>query len=214
MGWIKEIKRQPQRIGFSQNGEEYVLKYILDHIGTTNKYLVDLGAWDGTHLSNTRLLREDGWDSLLVDGKDFPGVYKSFITVENIINTLQVNNVPDEFDLLSIDIDGNDYWILKEVLKHYSPRVIISEFNSEHPINESKTIEYNPKFVFVVDDYYGYTYGAGIKLAKMFGYTIIYNVSNINLIYLRNDLVPEEPDFEVQMFRHWNKVSNKKWVEI
>ena len=212
--WIREIGKQPQQIKYSQNGEEYRLKFIFDHIGTTNKFLVDIGAWDGTHLSNTKLFREMGWDSLLIDGKDFPGVYKSFVTKENIIETLIKFKAPLEPDLLSIDIDGNDYWVLKEILGAYKPRVIVSEFNSEHPLEESKTIQYDPEFKFGVDDYYGYTYGAGESLAKEFGYTIIYQQSNMNLFYLRNDLVKGQPEFKKQMFRHWNIKSNKTWVRV
>lgn len=215
MGWIKDIAKQQQKIVYSQNGEEYRLEYIFDNIKPTNKVFVDLGAWDGIHLSNTKLFSDAGWKGLLVDGKDYPNVFKSFITKENIIETLKLHNIPTEFDLLSIDIDGNDYWVLREVLSHYKPRVIVSEFNSEHPLEQSKTIEYNPDFCFDnFSDYYGYTYGAGEKLAKEFGYTIIYQQSNMNLFYLRNDLVNEVPEFKKEMFRHWNKVSDKKWVEI
>lgn len=215
MGWIKEIKNQKQKIKYSQNGEEYLLKYIFDNIKPTNEFFVDLGAWDGTHLSNTKLFRELGWLGLLVDGKEFPGVYKSFITKENIIDTLKLFNTPKGFDLLSIDIDGNDYWILREVLSHYKPRVIVSEFNSEHPLEESKTIEYNPEFTFDnFSDYYGYTFGAGEKLANEFGYTIIWQQSNTNLFYLRNDLVIEKPEFNKEVYRHWNGISNKKWINI
>lgn len=214
MGWIKEIKNQTQKIKYSQNGEEYWLKYIFDNIGTTNKYLVDLGAWDGVHLSNTKIFRDEGWDSLLVDAKDFKGVCNSFITLDNIIETLRSHNVPEEFDLLSIDLDGNDYWILDKVLTHYKPRVIISEFNSEHPLTEAKTIRYSDVFRFDSTDYYGYTYGAGLKLAERHGYRIIYAVSNINLIYLKSELVTEEPDYKVDMFRHWNVKSNKEWFYL
>lgn len=215
MGWIKNISKQPQKIGYCQNGESNLLKYIFDNIGTTNKYFVDIGAWDGTHLSNTRLFRELGWLGLLVDGKKFEGVYNSFITKENILETLKVLNTPVEFDLLAIDIDGNDYWILHEILTKHKPRVIVSEFNSEHPLEQSKTIEYDPAFTFDnYTDYYGYTYGAGVKLAEKFGYTIIYQQSNMNLFYLRNDLVTETPEFKKEVFRHWNGVSDKKWIEI
>ena len=213
--WIKEIAKQEQKIKYSQNGEEYRLEYIFDHIGTTNKVFVDIGAWNGEHLSNTKLFREKGWLGVLIDGKDYAGIYKSFVTKENILNTLSKFNIPEEFDLLSIDIDGNDYWILREILTKPRPRVIVSEFNSEFPPTESKTIEYDPQFQFgKPDDYYGYTYGAGVKLAEEFGYTIIYQQSNMNLFYLRNDEVIEDPEFEVKEHKHWNSVSNKKWIEI
>lgn len=212
--WIKEIKNQAQKIKYSQNGEEYLLKYIFENIGSTNKQFVDLGAWDGKHLSNTRIFTEMGWKGLLVDGKEFPGVVQSFITKENIFKTLIDHNVPLDFDLLSIDIDGNDYWILNEILQEFRPRVIVSEFNSEHPPTESKTIEYDPTFEFQPTDYYGYTFGAGQKLAEKFGYTIIWQQSNMNLFYLRNDLVIETPEYTVEQHRHWNKVSNLKWINI
>jgi hypothetical protein len=219
MGWIKEIGKQEQKIKYSQNGEEYRLEWIFDHIGTTTKVFVDIGAWNGEHLSNTKLFREKGWLGVLIDGNDYPGIYKSFVMKYNILETLSKFNVPIEFDLLSIDIDGNDYWILKEILKYHKPRVIVSEFNSEFPPTESKTIEYDPDFVFGYhqgkpDDYYGYTFGAGKKLAKRFCYTIVYHQSDLNLFYLRNDLVTEEPEFEVKEYRHWNVKSDKKWIEI
>jgi hypothetical protein len=214
MGWIKEIKNQPRYPGFCQNGESDILKYIFNNIGLTNKFLVDIGAWDGTHLSNTKAFMDTGWNGLLVDAKDFPGVFHSFVTVENITEILTSNNVPKEFDLLSLDIDGNDYWILKKILQDYRPRVIVSEYNSEHPLSESKTIEYDPKFAFDATDYYGYTYGAGLKLAKEFGYTVVYQISDTNLFYLRNDIVNEEPEFDVKQFRHWNKESLKQWITI
>jgi len=166
MGWIKEIKNQPRWPSHCQNGETDILRYIFNHIGLTNKFLVDIGAWDGYHLSNTRALMDTGWKGLLVDAKDFPGIYKSFVTVENIIEILKSNDVPNKFDLLSLDIDGNDYWILKKILEKYKPRVIVSEFNSEHPLEESKAIEYDPNFEFGATDYYGYTFGAGVKLAE------------------------------------------------
>ena len=214
MGWIKEIKNQPRWPGHCQNGETDILKYIFNNIGVTNKYLVDIGAWDGSHLSNTKAFVDSGWNGLLVDAKDFPGVFKSFVTVENITDTLTSNSVPKEFDLLSLDIDGNDYWILKKILENYKPRVIISEYNSEHPLIDSKAIEYDPSFEFDATDYYGYTFGAGMHLADEFGYTIVYQISETNLFYLRNDLVHEEPDFEIKQFRHWNKKSFKKWIKI
>jgi hypothetical protein len=219
MGWIKDIGKQPQEIKYSQNGEEYRLEYIFNHIGTTNKLLVDVGAWNGEHLSNTKLFREKGWLSVLIDGNHHAGIYNSFVTKENILETLDKFSVPQEFDLLSIDIDGNDYWILREILSKYRPRVIVSEFNSEFPPSESKTIVYDPNFTFgwhsgKPDDYYGYTFGAGQKLAREFGYTIVYQQSDLNLFYLRNDLVTEEPDFEVKMYRHWNVASNLEWIEV
>ena len=215
MGWIKDICKVKLWKKYSQNSEEAYLEFILKNIGVTNKHFVDLGAWDGVHLSNTKFLSEQGWSGLLVDGKDFDGVVKSFITKENILRTLKEHNTPEEFDLLSIDLDGNDWWILDKLLSEYKPRLIISEFNAEHPLHESKTIEYNPNFCFDnFSDYYGYTYGAGEKLAQKHGYTIIFQNSDLNLYYLRNDLVNETPEFTKKVHRWWGGVTDKKWVEV
>ena len=202
---------------YSQNGEELYLREIFKHIGTTNKYFVDLGSNDGIWYSNTKLLSTLGWDGLLVDGKTFPGVYKAFITLDNINHILSVNKVPVELDLLSIDLDGNDYWILDKILENYRPRVIVSEYNSEH--TDCKTISYDPEFVFYPDDYYGYTLLAGEKLAKKHGYTIIFSNSRLNLYYLRNDISPGYvPKVKNEYHRHWgpNDKSpiNKKWHEL
>lgn len=215
MSWINDIWNVPQQIKYSQNGEEYWLKYIFDNIGTTNKYFVDIGAWDGAHLSNTKLFREMGWLGLLVDGKIFPGVHTSFVTKENVLDTLAILNTPNEFDLLAIDIDGNDYWVLSEILSKHKPRVIISEFNSEHDWLESKTIKYKPDFAMDnITDYYGYTFAAGQKLAAQFGYTIIFHNSNMNLYYLRNDLLNESTTIPILPHHKWNKESTKKWITI
>lgn len=215
MGWISEIRRTKVWKKYSQNGEEAYLEFVLKNIGTTNKHFVDLGAWDGIHLSNTKFLSDLGWTGFLVDGKDFPNVFKSFITKENILETLSINNTHKDFDLLSIDLDGNDWWILDKVLSEYKPRLIISEFNAEHPLEQSKTIEYDPLFCFDnFSDYYGYTYGAGVKLAEKFGYTIIFQNSDLNLYYLRNDLVNETPEFTKKVHRWWGGVTDKKWVEV
>lgn len=215
MGWIKDLNKVPQKVGYCQNGESNYLKFIFDRMGATNKFFVDLGAWDGIHLSNTKIFSEMGWQGLLVDGKDFPGVYKSFITKQNIIETLSIHNVPNDFDLLSIDIDGNDYWILDEVLTHYRPRVIISEFNSEHL--GAKTIKYDTDFTFPNCDYYGYTFDAGIKLADKHGYTVIFQNGNLNMYYLRNDLAMGASHISNPGYHKWwgkKETEKREWVEL
>jgi len=195
MSWVDDLARQPQQMQWSQNGEEYYLKFIFDSIGTTNKFLVDIGANDGTWLSNTKLFREMGWKSLLIDGQEFPGIEHEFITKETVLEVFERHKVPKSFDLLSLDIDGNDYWVLEEVLTKYKPRVIISEYNAEHDPKESKAIEYDPFFSFKCDDYYGYTYEAGRKLAKRFGYEIVFQNGDLNLYYVIKELVPSKPKF-------------------
>ncbi|MGI0060808.1 MAG: class I SAM-dependent methyltransferase, partial [Nitrosotalea sp.] len=112
---------------FSQNGEDGILDAIFKKIGTTNNYYVEFGVEDGSQC-NTRFLRERrDWKGLMMDGGDCntPFIKKEFITAENVNSLFEKYKVPDEFDLLSIDIDGNDYWVWKALDKHYRPRVMV-----------------------------------------------------------------------------------------
>jgi len=111
---------------FSQNGEDGIIEQIFKRIGTTNKYFVEFGVEDGTETNSTYLLHQQ-WNGLWIDAskenklsieKSFSNLIKenklrfiqSFITAENIESLFQQAAVPVEFDLLSIDIDSNDYY--------------------------------------------------------------------------------------------------------
>jgi len=195
MSWINEIGNHFSK-KYSQYGEEGYLRFIFKNIGTTNKFLVDIGANNGTYLSNTKQFRNEGWQGILIDGQSFPGVYRHYVSAENINGLLRKYGCPKEPDLLSIDIDGQDYWVLRVILSEYKPRVIISEYNAE--FDDSRAIEYNPNFQFRATDYYGYTFKAGLKLAKEFGYRVIFQNTNINMYYLRNDLL-EDPEMQINI---------------
>lgn len=217
MNWIKEIPRVKVWKKYSQYGEESYLDFIFKNIGTTNKFFIDLGAWDGQHLSNTKYFAEKKWEGLLIDGKDFPNVKNHFVTRENVLTVLKKYNTPTEPDLLSLDIDGNDYWILKKILSKFKPRVIISEYNSEHI--GSKTIKYNPDFVFWPCHYYGYTFDAGVKLADEFGYKVVFQNSSLNMYYVRKDIVGEvEHIANPGIHKWWGKPDNmtikEEWVNV
>ena len=137
----------------SQFGEDGVIEKIFQTIGTTNKYYVEFGAGDGHFCSNTKYLREKhGWTGLLLDGACsnnmnddlLINLYKEFITAENICNLFKKYNVPFEFDLISIDIDRNDFYVWKSLTKYYRPRVVVIEFNRAFNFNEDKVIRYSP----------------------------------------------------------------------
>ena len=100
----------------SQNGEDGIIKFIFDTIGTTNKIAVEFGvSADGSGLeTNTLHLSKDGWKLYWYDVLPITHVPQNCIfeqkklTVENIVSTFNASTIPKEFDLLSIDIDGND----------------------------------------------------------------------------------------------------------
>jgi len=174
---------------YSQNGEEIIIDEILKSCGELKKFVVELGAGDGYHLSNSRYFIENGWDSILIDfdNRGNEEVKEHKINKENINQLLKKYNCPKEFDFLSIDLDGNDYWIIDEILKEYSPKLIVAEFNASFESDCSKTIKYDADFVWQGDNYFGFTLGASRKLAEANGYTLILQHGDMNVFLLRSD---------------------------
>jgi hypothetical protein len=172
---------------YSQYGESKILLDIFEKIGTEIKYVVEFGASDGFWLSNARAFIDLGWDFLLMDGKDNPKnkVKQEFITAENINNLFEKYSVPKKFDLLSIDIDGNDYWVWKEL--KYDPNVVIIEYNSNFNVNENYVLNYNPNHNFYDSGgYYSASVKSLVELAKEKGYFLHMEVSFTNLIFVKN----------------------------
>lgn len=143
----------------SQYGEDGIISAIFDRIGTTSRYGVEFGAWDGIHLSNIRnLIINKAFGGLLIEGDEERGkalreTYKDnknvrcltrFVEFEGentLDNLLDEVNAPSQIDLLSIDIDGCDYHVWK-ALKKYRPRVLVIEYN---PTIQNDVIFINPR---------------------------------------------------------------------
>jgi hypothetical protein len=139
----------------SQFGEDGLIEEIFIRIGIESRICVEFGAWDGKYLSNTwNLWHEKGWKAILIEGDEyktnllrnnvtaFPEVtiHRAYISDEgenSLDQVLKYMNVPNKIDLISIDVDGNEYHIL-EAVKVYKPRLIIVEFNPTIP----NSIEY------------------------------------------------------------------------
>ncbi|MCF7844224.1 MAG: hypothetical protein K9M03_00150 [Kiritimatiellales bacterium] len=183
---------------YSQNGEDGIIHAIFKMIGTTNKYCVDFGAWDGKHMSNTYYLRKhEGWKGLMMDGDPYPGtgVKHEFINAENIEELFKKYEVPEKFDLLSIDIDGNDYWVWKAIT-NYTPHVVVIEYNACIPYKPAVTVPYKAEFIWDKTDYYGVSLSALVKLGKEKGYTLLGTDKNgVNAFFVQDELV--NGNFEV-----------------
>lgn len=228
--FVKSLKEHKKSI-YSQNGEDGILLEIFNKIGTTNKYFVEFGAWDGVYLSNTANLRiNHGWKGILLEGDvqkiSTPEITHGFITPENINDIFEKNMVPKEFDLLSIDIDGDDYWCWKAC--NYSPRVVVIEFQSSLdptiPMVSEKgrsstklypaciipfkgsLIEFKEdlKIVYSYIDRYSY-FGSSISALKNLGeckgYSLVFRSNQQNLIFIKSDLLNEEErNIPLEMF--------------
>ncbi|CAD5935588.1 tetratricopeptide repeat protein [Planktothrix agardhii] len=186
---------QYERKVFSQNGEDGVIKKIFEVIKTTNKYYVEFGV-ENANECNTRNLRENcGWSGLLMDGgyenKEI-GLYQEFITAENINELFKKYNVPQEFDLLSIDIDYNDFYIWKSLDEIYQPRVVIIEYNASHLPTEDKVVKYDANAVWDETNYFGASIRALYNLGKLKGYSLIYaNNQGVNLFFVKSSILSQ-----------------------
>jgi len=199
---IKNINLFEQKI-YSQNGEDGIIKIIFYKIVTTNKFCVEFGVGDG-HGCNTRyLIEKEGWGYLHMDSGDYTKPYthikKEFITAENINSLFRKYNVPKEFDLLSIDIDYNTYWVWRAI-KGYRPRVVVIEYNASISPTESKTVKYDPDRMWDGTNYFGASLLTLAKLGKSKGYTLIGCDSvGINAFFVRNDLIKN--NFEIKTIK-------------
>ena len=148
----------------SQNGEDGILLYIFSLIGTTSKRLVEIGAGDGLECNAANLIINHGWQGLLIDGDPgsvargrasystftdtwvAPPTFKhAWITMENVDSVVSSEGFAGPIDLLSLDIDGNDYWIWKG-LTCIGPRVVVLEFNASCGPDESLAMSYRADF--------------------------------------------------------------------
>ncbi|MDD5041831.1 MAG: hypothetical protein PHX87_00550 [Candidatus Peribacteraceae bacterium] len=118
------------------------------------------------------------------------GVYQEFITAENIEPLFRKYGVPEAFDLLSIDIDGNDYWVWKAIT-HFHPRAVIMEYNANKGPDASVTIPYDPAFRWDGTDYQGASLRALEHLGREKGYTLVAtDRCGVNAFFVLNGLVP------------------------
>ncbi len=172
---------------FSQWGEDGLIQYLINRIPIENRSFVEFGVGDYTE-SNTRfLLVHDNWRGLIIDGnaKEMEKLKRDsiywrhdltalceFITRDNINDLIQ-KRFRGDIGLLSIDIDGNDYWIW-EAIDSVHPRIIICEYNSVFGAEKAVSVPYNPAFSRTAAHFSNLYFGASLpalcRLAARKGY--------------------------------------------
>jgi hypothetical protein len=224
---LNDYKRQVH----SQSGEDGIIEKIFEFLDIKNGWYCEFGAGDGNWISNTRKLREEGWKGVLIEGDDESfanletnfgkhpdvSIIKSYVSCEkneSLDDLLSNTNIPKDFDLLSIDVDGNDLWIWKSI-KKYNPKVVVVEYNCDADPESSLTIKYDPSHRFCENNYYGATAGAFNKLAKEKGYKLVASTDGLNLFYCREDLASDFKEMDLSLV-YVGKVwpfSNKEMIE-
>lgn len=191
---------------FSQFGDDGIIQYLDHNLDLRHKTFIEFGVGDYSE-SNTRfLLQNNNWSGLVMDGsknymeklKNAPFFWKhdlnskaAFVTKENI-RELLAEVVLDwgGVDLLHIDIDGNDYWVWKEI--EFAPSVVIMEYNSNFGIDRAITVPYRPDFDRTKAHFSYLYWGSSLKalhrLATNKGYEFIgCNSAGNNAYFVRKD---------------------------
>lgn len=194
---------------FSQFGDDGIIQFLIENIDIPNKTFIEFGVENYTE-SNTRfLLINNNWSGLVIDGNresiDFIKkdpiytmhdihVVNAFVTqknINNILNTFLEKGYNKEIGLLSIDIDGNDYWIWKAI-NSIDPIIIIIEYNSIFTLDKAWVIPYSEDFVRSSAHFSLQYWGASLKslyiLADQKGYSFIgCNSAGNNAYFVRKD---------------------------
>jgi hypothetical protein len=200
-----------ERFGYrSQNEEDGLLLALFKRIGTTDRRCVEIGC--GLNGGNSGfLVGECGWSGLMVDADRhkidtikirYAGhaviANKHRVTRENINTIVEMHGFAGPLDFLSLDIDGNDYWVW-EALTACSPRVVALEFNWLFGPERSVSIPYDPEFRLdrvPTRAYRGASLSALTHLAQRKGYRLVAS-ERVNAFYMRNDVAPDIPAIPV-----------------
>jgi hypothetical protein len=192
---------------FSQRGEDGIIQYIINQIEIPNPIFIEFGVENYTE-SNTRfLLVNNNWSGLIMDGsksnirfiqQDYIywkydlTAYCHFITRSNINELISRFTSCQDIGLLSIDLDGNDYWIW-EAIEAIRPRIVVCEYNSTFGSDLKVSVPYDPHFQRGKKHYSNLYFGASLPalchLAERKGYDFIGTPpAGVNAFFVRKDL--------------------------
>ena len=192
----------------SQHREDGIIDYLLDTVGQSNGEFVEFGfAISECNCMNLVLNRKfkglfiDGSSTVCTQAKDTLAwlniddveVVNAFLSVDNINAIIKDNGFSDEIDVLSVDIDGNDYW-LWSAIDVINPRIVVAEYNATFGKDKAITIPYDPEFIRYEKHSSGFYHGASLRalhhLGIQKGYQLVgCDFTGVNAFFVRNDLV-------------------------
>jgi hypothetical protein len=241
------MPQNPVLAGFashSQCDEDGIIRECLSRLARTTalgRTFVEIGCGNGLE-NNTRLLLMDGFRGVWIDGSAknidqivaatggpvHPALWalEALVTIENadeIAQKAQSFFDSESVDFLSLDIDGNDYYIMPFFVSTLNPKLVCVEYNGKYPLQTRMIIDYDPKHVWSGDDYFECTLQPWIDYFTDAGYKLVScNLSGVNAFFARNDLLAAfelYPDKDLfQPARYWlsngDKVhpSSFKWL--
>jgi hypothetical protein len=216
--------------GQSQGGEDGIIREIFRRLEVERGWFVELGAHDGVHFSNTYPLRQKGWSGVGIEcdpdryrelqsnvaGTPYVAICKKVSRTgpDSLDAILAETALPRDFDLLSLDVDGLDYWVW-ESLREFRPAVVVIEYNPFFSATEAKTLPFVDNYK-AEWPYYGASAAAFDKLGRSRGYMLVGYTGGLNLFFVREDVgagkfarvpvscVPSEPRQAKDRWTGWS----------
>lgn len=224
----------------SQNGEDGVLAEILRRVGAPNRFFVEFGVESG-HEGNCVFLADvAGWQGLFIEGsaRQFAMLEQKYalqrqvrttwasVSPQNVERLFADADVPAEPDVLSIDVDGQDYWIW-EAIEAYRPRVVVIEYNSVLDPRRRLVQPNEPGTSWDGTEFYGASIGALRTLGERKGYRLVHTeLTGLNAFFVRSDLAgasfpePSEaairgaPNYYQRGYRHRAAKPGRRYLDL
>jgi hypothetical protein len=212
----------------SQTDEDGIIEAIFNSIPPRSSYFVEFGIgphWEDREYingleGNCVNLRNKNWSGLFMDGGDHPPKYdikKEFIEPTNVNTLFRKHGVPKDVDVISIDVDGQDYWIFMAC--YFRPILFIVEYNPNFAnITDQLTVPFDQKFRWDGTKYYGASLGALNSLAVEKGYVLVY-ANGVNAFFVDRELLANLNDFDPQKLNvsvdmHAEDRLQRKWQAV
>jgi hypothetical protein len=237
-----------REVGFrchSQFEEDGILLFLFAVIGTTNKTAVEICAGKGIECMTANLILNHGWWGHLFDGDQRnveagtrffrdsldtfiypPRFTHAWVTAENVNQIIRSSGVEGDIDLLSLDIDGMDYWVWRAI-DCIAPRVVVCETHSIIGPDDALTVPYDPDFKITIPDYHSASLAAMTALASQKGYRLVgTHRYGFNAFFVRRDIADDllpavapsqclnNPLVVEGRATRWPKVKDMKWQRV
>jgi len=235
---------------YSQFEEDGILLFIFSLVGERTRRVVEIGAGNGRECMAANLIINHGWQGYLFDGDAenlakgsnffahhadtsvMPPIFRhAWITAENVNDVLRQAGAEGEIDLLSLDIDGNDYWVWKAI-SIIHPRVCVFETHDIIPGDMALTIPYDPQFSawdkpYPDSEFRSVSLKAMVNVSREKGYRLVgSHRRGFNVFFMRDGVgrdhfpevsiasVHDNPWTRYGQLHRWPKVAQYPWVRV
>jgi hypothetical protein len=194
---------------FAQTDEDGILAYLISEIAPP-KTFVEIGVGDYRESNTRHLIKQGDWRGLIIEGgpencRRIRGLgelwrfdlqlAEAFVTRETVDDLIRDAGIEGEIGILSLDIDGNDYWVWRGITA-VRPAIVVVEFNGRFGADRPVTVPYDPSFTrnpaAAGGIYFGASLAAMVKLGEEKGYAYVgSNGADVNAFFVRTDLLPD-----------------------